>query len=247
MTFWPRRAGGVGSSPRVRGKPTAPPHPSSPCGLIPARAGKTTSVPRMATMGQAHPRACGENLSPRSPASLRAGSSPRVRGKQLGAVHVAPRPGLIPARAGKTARGLRRTDQRTAHPRACGENPTPHTGAHHVTGSSPRVRGKRASRPSAPDPKGLIPARAGKTGPVSGCVLRAAAHPRACGENELRPRGGLRGEGSSPRVRGKPSATMRTDRIAGLIPARAGKTRLSPSMRSAARAHPRACGENPNR
>ena len=53
------------------------------------------------------------------------------------------------------------------------------------------------------------------------------------------------GCGSSPRVRGKPAVNQTGQREAGLIPARAGKTRRRGRRQPAPPAHPRACGENP--
>ena len=53
--------GDGGSSPRVRGKLLPLPTPLACVGLIPARAGKTTSAPPTAVGVSAHPRACGEN------------------------------------------------------------------------------------------------------------------------------------------------------------------------------------------
>ena len=53
--------------------------------------------------------------------------------------------------------------------------------------------------------------------------------------------------GSSPRGRGKPHRSRRFELHAGLIPARAGKTRRRPAPRSHRWAHPRAGGENEGR
>ena len=93
----------IGSSPRVRGKLAAVLDDPARTGLIPARAGKTSwrIVPLMEH--EAHPRACGENLVSGVVLHLMSGSSPRVRGKLGGDAHRVERPGLIPARAGKTA------------------------------------------------------------------------------------------------------------------------------------------------
>ncbi|EFW09853.1 hypothetical protein HMPREF9005_1177 [Actinomyces sp. oral taxon 178 str. F0338] len=65
------------------------------------------------------------------------------------------------------------------------------------------MRGKLTGVDWARTPRGLIPARAGKTSrpPVAG--RRGSAHPRACGENEGAWKGKITGTGSSPRVRGK--------------------------------------------
>ena len=90
----------------------------------------------------------------------------------------------------------------------------------------------------------LIPARAGKTLSRKHGLLCTRAHPRAGGENfeggELAACSG----GSSPRGRGKPLLEMRELFGMGLIPARAGKTRMRTLSISPSRAHPRAGGEN---
>ena len=135
----PRR----GSSPRVRGKLGGDGHGVQGAGLIPARAGKTRLRRMAATPLAAHPRACGENSSPRAAPPRRSGSSPRVRGKRR--VYRIPRLEfrLIPARAGKTSPSPPETSSSAAHPRACGENPISSTSSISWRGSSPRVRGKR--------------------------------------------------------------------------------------------------------
>ena len=151
---------------------------------------------------------------------------------------------LIPARAGKTTKSFTASRTSWAHPRACGENIL----LLHVVvcrnGSSPRVRGKPHARRVGPRLHGLIPARAGKTAPGRARRTGRRAHPRACGENEARgaPKG--EGDGSSPRVRGKPRNTHSLYTQHGLIPARAGKTCPQSSRGSSRTAHPRACGEN---
>ena len=53
--------------------------------------------------------------------------------------------------------------------------------------------------------------------------------------------------GSSPRGRGKLFFTLREALLAGLIPARAGKTVLQRWKHSVRKAHPRAGGENERR
>ena len=131
-----------------------------------------------------------------------------------------------------------------AHPRACGENGAVDLTARPSLGSSPRVRGKPAARSSSPADRGLIPARAGKTG---GSVCRSRsprAHPRACGENMAEWWSWSKHNGSSPRVRGKRSGMTFPYLKTGLIPARAGKTMSPKSWPPTWRAHPRACGEN---
>ena len=234
----------AGSSPRVRGKPLRHrPHPRRRR-LIPARAGKTPACCWSRPRAPAHPRACGENRFDTDPLLAADGSSPRVRGKPSSAAAFFAVMGLIPARAGKTARGPVHEPLRKAHPRACGENSYPRDLADRSLGSSPRVRGKPGSTPAPPWTRRLIPARAGKTGPRPQARPQAPAHPRACGENSISSWMASASRGSSPRVRGKPALILQVPYVPGLIPARAGKTQPAPLRRGACAAHPRACGEN---
>ena len=152
-----------GSSPRVRGKHRLRMVRIRGPRLIPACAGKTTVTVPMRYVCRAHPRVCGENTVRPSVCVPVRGSSPRVRGKRS-----PPRPGwrdsgLIPACAGKTRSAHSIFASRRAHPRVCGENPVDTFSGSPSTGSSPRVRGKRARRPGSLAGRGLIPACAGKT------------------------------------------------------------------------------------
>ena len=234
----------AGSSPRVRGKHSRGFSDPPGAGLIPARAGKTT-IPLIATAPLwAHPRACGENGPEHRRMLTWLGSSPRVRGKLQGPVHGDVGRGLIPARAGKTQGFIPALAGNRAHPRACGENPPWVWTAPRPAGSSPRVRGKPPRVRGKHQRSGLIPARAGKTSFWAAAGVFAGAHPRACGENRaVSMRVDVRG-GSSPRVRGKLRGVAGCGGVHGLIPARAGKTRLRILLTRSARAHPRACGEN---
>ena len=154
------------------------------------------------------------------------GSSPRVRGKPH-ARRVGPRlHGLIPACAGKTADPEAKRLARTAHPRVCGENPNARSYSARLMGSSPRVRGKLREGDHAGLPARLIPACAGKTGWFIAPGLQPPAHPRVCGENEVGVKVTADLEGSSPRVRGKQPLRVVLVPRGGLIPARAGKTRM---------------------
>ena len=235
----------VGSSPRVRGKPADPGLRRGSPGLIPACAGKTApqSPTRCAT--GAHPRVCGENsrMCLRNISSM--GSSPRVRGKQVVEDGHRRRVRLIPACAGKTRPRVLVNRFGGAHPRVCGENTSSHAVPNEVAGSSPRVRGKPRRTWRSCSPRGLIPACAGKTVEARSQASRAWAHPRVCGENETTGPFSQQVTGSSPRVRGKPAPLHGGPRPHRLIPACAGKTCTCHQTRSAPRAHPRVCGENP--
>ena len=152
-----------GSSPRVRGKPL--------------------TVSNLVVQQVAHPRVCGENWSPSSPPLMFPGSSPRVRGKQYPARRLPPTRGLIPACAGKTNSDAWDEFMITAHPRVCGENGLLSSVKNIVSGSSPRVRGKRLDDVVLARRERLIPACAGKTDSSEVHRNHRAAHPRVCGEN----------------------------------------------------------------
>ena len=106
------------------------------------------------------------------------------------------------------------------------------------------MRGKQGERDPIEKYGGLIPAHAGKTGSFWAGGLWITAHPRACGENTVTGSPTTWASGSSPRMRGKPGAVLRSCVISGLIPAHAGKTAPKQSPAPMNWAHPRACGEN---
>ena len=194
---------GVGSSPRVRGKPRCSRVNTVNTGLIPACAGKTTALQMRFLVLWAHPRVCGENSWAARTSVTFAGSSPRVRGKRPGPIQRPHPSGLIPACAGKTLRESRARAARQAHPRVCGENIILTAESQAEAGSSPRVRGKQVRAEAARSFTGLIPACAGKTNVLVLQLSNRRAHPRVCGENTLLAARKTRAQGSSPRVRGK--------------------------------------------
>ena len=233
-----------GSSPRGRGKPSPTVASSGHVRLIPARAGKTPSIPTSLRCSRAHPRAGGENPMPIGDTCQLKGSSPRGRGKPAGRSVADHRGGLIPARAGKTLAIRTGGLSGWAHPRAGGENHRRSAPNGIKNGSSPRGRGKRADRRLDADLRRLIPARAGKTRVATASARASWAHPRAGGENAARAVAARVGGGSSPRGRGKLHPKTGKPLDDGLIPARAGKTRRSRRISPSSGAHPRAGGEN---
>ena len=213
-----------GSPPRVRGKLLGSGWKWGGGRLTPACAGKTRRGPGRA----------------RRPG----GSPPRVRGKRAGADPDGVLDGLTPACAGKTRRAWARASWGRAHPRVCGENPSMLSMIVFRCGSPPRVRGKRYQHPLLGGAGRLTPACAGKTAVSSGKTLRAAAHPRVCGENAAHRHYCPFASGSPPRVRGKRGAVPGGGGGGGLTPACAGKTPSPRSARRTSEAHPRVCGEN---
>ena len=91
-----------GSSPLTRGKHDHGRDDVHALGLIPAHAGKTTTLLGTLAASRAHPRSRGENYSSLLSTCRRLGSSPLTRGKRQQDVAVQDLHGLIPAHAGKT-------------------------------------------------------------------------------------------------------------------------------------------------
>ena len=112
----------VGTSPRMRGKPSI--------------------AARLTKNGLEHPRVCGENdvnlvtfVDPN-------GTSPRMRGKPPPQTASSDMHRNIPAYAGKTSRKTRCIHTAPEHPRVCGENLTASLYIACNSGTSPRMRGK---------------------------------------------------------------------------------------------------------
>ena len=114
----------------------------------------------------------------------------------------------------------------------------------HAWGSSPRGRGKPGCWQLHKQYRGLIPAWAGKTPRRSPPRTQRRAHPRVGGENFAKSLPAFCPMGSSPRGRGKPCRLPAAFSIRRLIPAWAGKTRLSLPRTRPRKAHPRVGGEN---
>ena len=108
---------------------------------------------------------------------------------------------------------------RRAHPRAGGENLWEDRIRALEHGSSPRGRGKRPVLAQLNRVVRLIPARAGKTSLGTTTAPDAAAHPRAGGENVIDYQIRTKGQGSSPRGRGKHHAGRGPILVFRLIPA----------------------------
>ena len=234
----------LGSSPRLRGTPRLVRLVPGIPRFIPAPAGNTEGVPRLIGAHAVHPRACGEHEERGPLVAAPVGSSPRLRGTRGGAGKNPDRQRFIPAPAGNTRRSPRRGRQCTVHPRACGEH-APHpkqwntppgssprlweyaTGEARVmrfVGSSPRLRGTRASGYAAYQSRRFIPAPAGNTSVWSLPRQTRPVHPRACGEHRSLPFGHLPVSGSSPRLRGTHGRRRHRRAASRFIPAPAGNT-----------------------
>ena len=157
----------AGSSPLARGKRPGREASHASIGLIPARAGKTTTTRATRSRSKAHPRSRGENAALSPSCTSVVGSSPLARGKRRSCQSGANERRLIPARAGKTLHGGPIRGDLQAHPRSRGENWGIWGRVHNSSGSSPLARGKPAISQSDGRVARLIPARAGKTSTAS--------------------------------------------------------------------------------
>ena len=213
-----------GSSPPVRGAPPGRAPYCLVCGLIPARAGSTRHECVRCYRRWAHPRPCGEHVFRVAPLMRCRGSSPPVRGAHMGLWVQLLGAGLIPARAGSTARSRIVHLFHWAHPRPCGEHTTLLVVGKTRGGSSPPVRGARGFCCACVPVYGLIPARAGSTSARRSPARTGWAHPRPCGEHRQGINTYAAEQGSSPPVRGARRRVRWQSPGSGLIPARAGST-----------------------
>jgi len=213
-----------GSSPLARGGLGGRGLQSSPAGLIPAGAGRTTRESRTGCPSGAHPRWRGADLTRASFGTSQPGSSPLARGGQVIVRADQPGRGLIPAGAGRTR--SRTVPQMTvrAHPRWRGADVSGGSVRVDRQGSSPLARGGLTPPPGHPLAAGLIPAGAGQTWPHLRGRGRTAAHPRWRGADAQPLRESVGRRGSSPLARGGLRGAQPLHQLRGLIPAGAGRT-----------------------
>ena len=220
---WRRgQGGGPGSSPLARGL-----HDVEACGrpgggIIPARAGFTSSSP-----------------TPTRPPS---GSSPLARGLLTAAPPREPVRGIIPARAGFTIPLPRPPPRSADHPRSRGVYSRLCVLHRRRDGSSPLARGLRSPRRASARPGGIIPARAGFTRSPTTGRRSAPDHPRSRGVYDRAMIHAPDVGGSSPLARGLRSTRRRRLAAAGIIPARAGFTRVGRRPGAVEQDHPRSRG-----
>ena len=153
----------AGSSPLARGARPDRGGRDRAQGLIPARAGSTSSAVSAARSWWAHPRSRGEHKWRAITGATHCGSSPLARGAPALVDGGGLRGGLIPARAGSTRSG---SGTFTAG-----------------SGSSPLARGALGRPRTAANVQGLIPARAGSTLARRRKRSSPRAHPRSRGEH----------------------------------------------------------------
>ena len=214
----------AGSSPLARGLPSYLIRHFGNAGIIPARAGFTGCHPRCDPRRGDHPRSRGVYRVTPAASATDAGSSPLARGLRGLRDRDAPRPGIIPARAGFTrpAKPVGRLPR--DHPRSRGVYFLRSTSMAAVPGSSPLARGLPTGVQRGHADARIIPARAGFTPCRRLHRCRPSDHPRSRGVYAVMTtcRGSLRG--SSPLARGLRHRAQHDVGHRRIIPARAGFT-----------------------
>ena len=201
-----------GSSPLARGLLLPGIRDMIQSGIIPARAGFTSSSSRQSTGSWDHPRSRGVYCHWGACPASRSGSSPLARGLLPLPAPRHPSPGIIPARAGFTPLRYHLVPERQDHPRSRGVySVTPPPWRRH-SGSSPLARGLQERRRPLPRGRRIIPARAGFTIPPVDRLLFARDHPRSRGVYLWLTCASVSPIGSSPLARGLQRPPSKEDR-----------------------------------
>ena len=188
-------------------------------GIIPARAGFTSSSPARSRTHGDHPRSRGVYMLPSTLSRVWCGSSPLAFRK--------------------------RVTMSRDHPRSRGVYLLVASEASIACGSSPLARGLRPGHPGREVLGRIIPARAGFTGSPTCRGGRCRDHPRSRGVYHQPPEDRRGWRGSSPLARGLPPGEPAGHRDPRIIPARAGFTADPRGIRSPAKDHPRSRGVYP--
>ena len=227
----------------MRGK--GPQHlpPALQNGITPAYAGKSFGSFCFLSFRQDHPRVCGEKQAAVALPQPVLGSPPRMRGKVELVHQTEGKVGITPACAGKSSHQHGAGRWRRDHPRVCGEKGCCKFSSRNHSGSPPRMRGKDLSDNELQVLDGITPAYAGKSviRISDGCLRRD--HPRVCGEKAHLRKMSCLLLGSPPRMRGKGRCHHPVIFVDRITPAYAGKSLLNTDNTTAARDHPRVCGE----
>ena len=174
-------AGFGGSSPLARGLRPSDPDRDYTERIIPARAGFTRRGPVAPSAEPDHPRSRGVYQGRLRSGYPSRGSSPLARGLRFDGEECVPGVGIIPARAGFTARRTRARRSRADHPRSRGVYKTATEKDTWPPGSSPLARGLHSGDGPVEWAGRIIPARAGFTRTRAACARPGQDHPRSRG------------------------------------------------------------------
>ena len=149
---------------------------------------------------------------------------------------------IIPARAGFTEDGSIDGYRGEDHPRSRGVYMTAMNNSYASYGSSPLARGLHTVGSTIVGQYGIIPARAGFTCMEGVADASSTDHPRSRGVYLKDPADRLPETGSSPLARGLLGGCRMKQEITGIIPARAGFTRIERRAQKEVGDHPRSRG-----
>ncbi len=239
-----RTRGSGGSSPHTRGTRRSSRLACGETRFIPAHAGNTRSIARIAPGGSVHPRTRGEHLAGWAAGDWVYGSSPHTRGTRGKVAFDQTARRFIPAHAGNTSNRPYRFPGQPVHPRTRGEHCPVAVSDRLPGGSSPHTRGTRLPGRLRPRGNRFIPAHAGNTRSAAERAAPPTVHPRTRGEHDCNSQFSAIAVGSSPHTRG--TRREAGDRNPGcrFIPAHAGNTSRIPISWSRCAVHPRTRGEH---
>ena len=169
---------------------------------------------------------CGEQISPGALQLNIEGSPPRVRGTAILGDPDAAEGGITPACAGNRVFCVSFRSHAEDHPRVCGEQKSMIACVSMYCGSPPRVRGTALNQSYYFIVFGITPACAGNRLSAILDKLQGGDHPRVCGEQTIRRKRQLHGEGSPPRVRGTAALRSGMPACRRITPACAGNSRV---------------------
>ncbi len=257
---------GQGPSPRRRGARTDTGRARARGGAIPAQAGSTSRPRSCARWAWGHPRAGGEHVGGGAVADVERGPSPRRRGARARRDPRLRQRGAIPAQAGSTGQGRRRTGRTGGHPRAGGEHVATSLTRVSRAGPSPRRRGAHGGADAGVPVGGAIPAQAGSTRSSlrirlvhRGAIPAQAGSTALSGNAMMSELGAIPAQAGStppdaagqPRIRAIPAQagstddyTRRVTAVWGPSPRRRGAQILVVDRLDASAGHPRAGGEH---
>ena len=214
----------VGSSPLARGLLAYRPANNPQAGIIPARAGFTTSPTTTPPGKEDHPRSRGVYREGIRVDQADTGSSPLARGLQTGLTRCTASARIIPARAGVTAVAAPYWGCSGGHSRSRGVYCCCCPILALFWGSSPLARGLRDMSDYYDFGRRIIPARAGFTPNFISILCTARDHPRSRGVYLRTHRNIIIAWGSYPLARGLHVEGQARPVGLGIIPARAGFT-----------------------
>ena len=232
----------AGSSPLARGLHMRSSRPLRRRGIIPARAGFTSSPTPASSWCRDHPRSRGVYYTVFQEEGTHKGSSPLARGLRTQLRGVDDNRGIIPARAGFTRTCRSSSLMCRDHPRSRGVYTSPTVLSAGPSGSSPLARGLLVHLHPASGGPGIIPARAGFMPTAASPAGAGWDHPRSRGVYSRHRANRRSRSGSSPLARGLLWSPAIGACVLGIIPARAGFTADGGVLCGGGEDHPRSRG-----